>query len=155
MSWLSDGASWFLREAGDSMKGSGLNQTMKLFGNNDYENFVQNEIIDKSDLRGTEVITGLSGFPILKDIIGGINGIEQLEDLYNRTGKTVAYAGSGTPGASGLGNALTGISRKIEEGTHDLFKFYTGVDDNSSSMFEQMSKGWNNYQQTYTKPQTR
>ncbi len=111
------------------------------------KHFFGNSIIadeyDKAPLRGTEVESFLSGLPIIGGVVRGIEGINQLEDLYDRTGKTVAYP-SQVAGASGLGHALTGVTRKIEDGVHDLGSFYAGEDMLPiPSSQNQLMYGWN------------
>lgn len=59
----------------------------------------------------------------------GIEGINQLEDLYSKTGKLPAYPGASGVGAGGIGSAVGQLSRKIENGSHDLAEFYSGDRD--------------------------
>lgn len=92
----------------------------------DIADFIDREVVDKSDLRGAEVETFLRGFPIVGGIINGAEGINQLEDLYRNTGKVPAYPGASSPGAAGLGSSLSQLTRKIEDGSNSLHEFYTG-----------------------------
>lgn len=126
MSWLSDRFSDVSKFYGQA------NHDIWSFGGhfeNDVSKFFKNEVADKSDLRGSQIESVVGGLPIAGDIVRGIEGATQLEDLYNRTGKTAEYpAFQGGP-ASSLGHSISDISKKIEEGSHDLYKFYTGTDD--------------------------
>ena len=101
-----------------------------------------NSEIDKSQLRGAEIEGVLSGLPIVDNFVRGINGIQQMEDLYNNTGKVVNYAGSNNLGTSGLGRGLETVANKIADGTHDLHQFYSG---DSDDLWKQLStkSNWN------------
>lgn len=99
-------------------------------GNSDtpYAAMMKREVVDKSDLRGAQALEGLSNVPILGNVIRGIQGVNRLEDLYNNTGRTAYYAGSGVSGAGALGSAV-GSAAKIADGVHDLYQYYTGSAD--------------------------
>lgn len=103
-------------------------------GNKDtpYASLMQREVVDKSDLRGAQLLEGLSNVPIAGNIIRGIQGVNRLEDLYNNTGRTAYYAGSGVSGAGALGSGARDIA-KIADGVHDLYQFYTGTPDSFRS----------------------
>lgn len=96
-----------------------------------YSDFLNTEK-SKSDLRGSEIVSFLSGLPIFGSLIRGIQGVNQLEDLYNNTGKVSYYPGIQTAGASGLATGGFGFGR-MASGTNDLYKFYTG--DEKDPMF--------------------
>lgn len=104
--------------------------------------FIDDEITQKSDLRGAETETFLRGLPIVGGVINGIEGVNQLEDLYNRTGKIPAYPGSNSPGAAGIGSAIGQLTRKIEDGSNSLHTFYSGEPE--MNMWSDGSKrfGW-------------
>lgn len=125
MSWLTstlgDIYDWGVKNNLVSLAGRGLEAVGV---HNDVADWVRAES-SKKDLRGTEIGTALTGVPLVGDVIRGIEGVNQLEDLYARTGKTVAYSSERTS-ASGLGKSLPGISRKIESGVHDLGEYYAG-----------------------------
>lgn len=132
MSWLSDGASWMYK---NGMKNIPAYRMFDTFGaKNAYTDFVDSEIA-KADLRGAELESFVSGFPIVGNIIKGVEGVNQLEDLYNNTGKIPEYPGTSGVGAQGLASAATGITRKIEEGSHDLGEYYSG-DRDLNDVFE-------------------
>lgn len=97
----------------------------------------------KADLRGAQIESVVSGLPYVGDVIRGVEGAQQMEDLYNNTGKTVAYPGSQGLGAGSLGRGLSEIlNRKIEDGTHDLYHFYSGASDDTLG---RISHGVNNH----------
>lgn len=100
----------------------------KQWGFNNIASFLQNEA-NKGALRGAEVEGVLSGVPVVGDVLRGLNGVQQMEDLYDRTGKTVAYGASQNLGASSMGHSVDSLTRKIEPGTHDLAEFYSGDRD--------------------------
>lgn len=155
MGWLNDLASGGVRAWGDAWKNI---TSIGGLAENDVSKFFENEVVNKADLRGAELVTGLSGLPIAGDLIRGINGVEQLEDLYNKTGKVPAYPGGSSNGASGVTEGLNdlakGFSRKIENGTNSLHTFYSGEEEkptwSTGNMFKDMSSGWNqtSYSQT-------
>lgn len=130
LSWISDSLS--------DMYSSNLKKTTWLFdafgAKNAYTDFVESEIA-KADLRGAEAETFMKGLPIIGGVVNGIDGIQELEDLYNNTGKVPAYPASNSPGAQGLASAATGITRKIEDGLHDLGEYYAG-DRDLNNVFE-------------------
>lgn len=110
--------------------------TVKPSSNNDVSKFFEEEA-KKADLRGAEISSFLSGLPLIGNVIKGFDGINQLEDLYNNTGKVPEYPASQGLASSALGKGIGGISRKIENGTHDLFHFYSGdQDDTIESLHE-------------------
>lgn len=121
MSWVSDSLS--------DMYSSQLKKSKWLFdafgAKNAYTDFIDSEI-EKSDLRGAEATSFISGLPIVGGLVKGVEGIQQLEDLYKNTGKTTAYPGSSGPGAQGIAQAGVGIARKIEDGLNDLGEYYAG-----------------------------
>lgn len=131
--------SWMSSFLGDAYK-KGLEYTPiygvhKAFGaKNAYTDFMESEMA-KSELRGAEATTFLKGLPYVGGVVSGIDGINELEDLYNNTGKVPAYPGASSPGAQGLASAATGIARKIEDGVNDLGTYYSG-DVNLNSQFE-------------------
>lgn len=132
MSWLSDGASWLYK---NGMKNIPAYRMFDTFGaKNAYTDFVESEMA-KSDLRGAEIETFVRGLPYIGGIVGGVEGVQQLEDLYDNTGKIPAYPGSTGVGAQGLASAAAGITRKIEEGSHDLGEYYSG-DRDLNNVFE-------------------
>lgn len=93
---------------------------------NNISDFINNEIVNKADLRGSQLEAVLSGMPVVGNVLRGVEGANQLEDLYNRTGKTVQYPAIQNMGMSSLGHLANDISKKIEGGTHDLAEFYSG-----------------------------
>lgn len=123
MSWFSDAIGGAIGNQWQSYA-SGAKQ----FGFNDLSAFLQNEA-DKGALRGAEVEGVLSGVPIVGDVLRGLNGVQQMEDLYDRTGQTVAYGASQNLGTSALGHASDSLTRKIESGSNDLAEFYSGDRD--------------------------
>lgn len=116
-------------------------------GLRDVSDFMQNEIVNKSDLRGAQLETFLGGLPIVGGVIRGLEGASQLEDLYNRTGKVPAYPTLNSTGASGLGSTLGQLTRKIENGSNSLHEFYSGEPEVDPSNLERMnrymSENWN------------
>lgn len=102
-----------------------------------YAAMMKREVVDKSDLRGAQLLEGLSNVPVVGNLIRGVQGVNRLEDLYNNTGRTAYYAGSGVSGAGALGNAVRDIG-KIAEGSHDLYEYYTGSMDDFRSMQNNM-----------------
>lgn len=132
MSWISDALGYTVDAFGKAMKSTvgdfsiAGNLSKAITGSNQISDFYQNEFINKSSLRGAQFETFLSGLPGVGGIVKGIDGIQQLDDLYNNTGKVPAYPGAQTTGASGIGKALGGVVRKIEDGVHDLADYYAG-----------------------------
>lgn len=102
-----------------------------------YASFMKREVVDKSDLRGAQLLEGMSNVPIIGNVIRGIQGVNRLEDLYNNTGRTAYYAGSGVSGAGAIGSGLRDVA-KIADGVHDLYQFYTGTPDDFRSMTNNM-----------------
>ena len=126
MSWITDGIANKYKaygELGSKFAGS--------IGLNDYSNFVRSELVDKAELRGAQIEGFASGLPIVGGLVKGVNNVEQMEDLFNNTGKVSAYPGVQSSGLSSAGKSVAGISRKIEAGTHDLFEHYTGTKDDT------------------------
>lgn len=108
-------------------------------GNKDtpFADMMQREVVEKSDLRGAQLLEGLSNVPIVGNVIRGVQGVNRLEDLYNNTGRTAYYAGSGVSGAGALGSAA-GQAAKIADGVHDLYQFYSGTADDFRTMTNNM-----------------
>lgn len=92
---------------------------------NDLSRFWESEA-NKSELRGAQIEGFVSGLPVAGDIVRGIEGVNQMEDLYNNTGKVLHYPGANSLGTSSLGHTIPELSRKIEDGSHDLATFYSG-----------------------------
>lgn len=132
MSWFSDvwdkGVSTFGKVMESTVGDLSIagNLSKAITGTNQISDFYQKQFVDKSALRGAEIETFLSGLPGVGGVVKGLDGIQQLEDLYDRTGKIPAYPGLQTPGASGIGKSLGGVARKIEDGVHDLADYYAG-----------------------------
>lgn len=93
-----------------------------------YAAMVKREVVNKSDLRGAQLLEGMSNLPIVGNVIRGIQGVNRLEDLYNNTGRTAYYGGSGSSGAGALGSGLGDVA-KIADGVHDLYQYYSGTPD--------------------------
>lgn len=102
-----------------------------------FASMMQREVVDKSDLRGAQLLEGMSNVPVVGNFIRGIQGVNRLEDLYNNTGRTAYYAGSGISGAGALGSGARDIA-KIADGVHDLYQFYTGTPDDFRTMTNNM-----------------
>lgn len=133
MGWLVDGIGSYYSDWMNAYK-----EISSLGGlaHNDVSKFFESEQ-SKGGLRGAEVVSALSGVPVIGNIIQGINGINQLEDLYSKTGKVPEYGTSLTGNASGLGKGIDKLAGKIESGTHDLFEHYAGTkDDTIESLHE-------------------
>lgn len=131
MSWFSDGASklssGYGKVMGKMAEYSVPGLIMKATGtDNPIEDFYRNEFVDKADLRGAEAVSFASKLPLVGGLVRGVEGVNQLEDLYNRTGKVPAYPGASSVGAGGIGKSVGELVRKIENGTHDLAEFYSG-----------------------------
>lgn len=105
---------------------------------NDVSKFFENEVVNKSDLRGAQVESVLSGLPYAGDLLKGIEGVSQYEDLYNRTGKVPRYPALQSGGAGSLGHLADSLSRKIEDGSHDLAEYYSG-DRSLSEVFDNVN----------------
>lgn len=97
---------------------------------NDVSKFFEDEQ-KKNDLRGAEIVSIMSGIPYLGDFVKGIQGVAQMEDLYDNFGKVSEYGTSSAGSASGLGKGLDKLTGKIESGTHDLFEHYAGSKDDT------------------------
>lgn len=120
---------------------------------NDVSKFFESEQ-KKNDLRGAEIVSVLSGVPLVGDFVRGIQGVAQMEDLYDKTGRTSEYGTSSGGSASGIGQGLSKLSGKIEDGTHDLFEHYSGTPDdtekvNQSRMWSYMTQNWNHRHNNY------
>lgn len=130
MSWLSD-------RFNDATYGWGKAwQNITSVGgllNNDVSRFFENEIVNKSQLRGSQLESILGGVPVVGQIIKGIEGANQLEDLYNTTGKIAAYPAVQGGAAAALGSGAAKLPGKIENGVHDLFQYYAGHKDDVTS----------------------
>lgn len=137
MSWYSDNVSkWYENVTNGAKWLNEHNPVGHGMYSRDVSNFLENES-KKANLRGAEITSFVSGLPGIGNIIKGLDGINQLEDLYSRTGKVPEYPGVQNAGSSALGKGVGGLSRKIEDGTHDLFQFYTGdKDDTIESLHE-------------------
>lgn len=99
---------------------------------NPISNFYQNEFVNKSDLRGAQALEVASNLPLIGNLIRGVQGVNRLEDLYNNTGRTAYYAGSGVSGAGALASAGRDAA-KIADGMHDLYEYYSGTPDDFRS----------------------
>lgn len=134
MSWLSDGLSNYYSTIGKGLSWVARNNPIvptPMRGENDVSKFIDNELTNKAELRSSEVLSFASGLPFIGNVIKGIEGINQLEDLYSNSGKVAKYPALQGSGASSIGRGLDGISRKIENGTHDLFEHYSGTKDDT------------------------
>lgn len=145
MSWLSDLTNDLYRNYANVIK---FTSSVGGLAENDISRFWESEA-NKSDLRGAQLEGFVSGLPIAGDIVRGIEGVNQMEDLYNNTGKVVNYPGSNNLGTSSLGHVPGDLSRKIEDGSHDLATFYSG--DPTTDVWTQMSTkaNWNKTHHTY------
>lgn len=145
MSWLSD----ITRDAYRNYANV-INWTSSIGGlaQNDISRFWESEA-NKADLRGAQLEGFVSGLPIAGDIVRGVEGVNQMEDLYNNTGKVVHYPGSNSLGTSSLGHVPGNLSRKIEDGSNDLATFYSG--DPTTDVWTQISTkaNWNKTHHTY------
>lgn len=92
-----------------------------------------NDELKKSDLRGAQTETFLSGLPYIGDFLRGVEGVFRLEDLYNATGKIPAYPASQGVGAGAAGHAFSQAVSKIADGKNDLYEYYTGSPDDFRS----------------------
>lgn len=128
MSWLSDLYSNVIEYGGKVVNAvNKYNPVLANYHMNDTVNdFIENEVINKADLRGAEVESVLSGLPIAGDVIKGVEGVNQIEDLYANTGKIPEYPGATSASGAGIGRAIGTLTRKIENGSHDLAEFYSG-----------------------------
>lgn len=131
MSWISDALGGYVSGLGNVYKGAIHGVTGGAGFSRNVEDFLQKEFIDKGSLRGAEVESVLSGLPLVGNMLKGVEGVQQLEDLYDNSGKIPQYPAAQNSGAtgSGLGKSIPGLSRKIESGINDLFEFYTGEKD--------------------------
>lgn len=127
MSWISDGIGNYEKFLGQAFG----KISPYMMGGSVANEFVQNEVVNKSDLRGAQIEAFLSGLPFVGGMIRGIDNAQQLEDLYNNTGQVPSYPGNQSGGLSSAGKSIGGISRKIEKGTHDLFEHYSGTKDDT------------------------
>lgn len=134
LSWLSDAVS---KSYSSLFGGSDGVRNARAIGLNGLADFMESEIA-KSDLRGAEVEGVLSGLPVVGDVIRGVEGVNQMEDLYSNTGKVPNYPGSQNLGTSALAHVPGDISRKIEGGSHDLAEFYSG-DRNINDVFDRIN----------------
>lgn len=135
MSWVRDGLSSYTKAFGDV-----YHAVTSLGGNyeNDVSRFFENELSKKSDLRGAQVESVLSGVPYLGEFLRGVEGVQQYEDLYNNTGKIPQYPANQNLGAGSLGHVASGITRKIEDGSNDLAEYYSG-DRAINAVFDQIN----------------
>lgn len=127
MGWLTDGANYLY---GNWANGWKEITSIGGLARNDVSKFFEDEQ-KKSELRGAEIVSALSGVPVIGNFINGINGINQMEDLYARTGKVSEYGTTSTGNVSGIGKGLDKLTGKIERGTHDLFEHYAGTKDDT------------------------
>lgn len=140
-SWLNKGTSWAMDKWSTATRAASNYSVPGILyrgatNNHDtpYSAMIRDEVQNKSDLRSAQLLEGLSNVPIVGNVIRGIQGVNRLEDLYNNTGRTAYYAGSGVSGAGALGSAA-GQLAKIADGSHDLYEFYSGsLDDFRNSM---------------------
>lgn len=98
--------------------------------------FVDHRTEDEKKMQEQRAISFLSGFPIVGSIIRGSEQARQVEDLYNKTGKTAAYPGL-NGGYGGIGAAAGGsvlAANRIANGFNDLYQFYTGEPDSFRNM---------------------
>lgn len=102
---------------------------------NDLSRFFAREFSDKAELRGAQEEAALSGIPILGDFLRGVGAIQQMDDLYNRTGKTAAYSANQNLGAAALGYGGAAASQLIRDGTTDLYQYYAGVPDGMENIY--------------------
>jgi len=126
---------WFSNSYAHMLGGKDLYQNARRFGFNNLANFLESEY-NKRDLRANEIEGILSGVPFIGDVLRGVQGVQSMEDLYNRTGKTAAYGALQNLGSAGLGYAAANVA-KIASGTRDLYQFYSGEPD----QFRQMQNG--------------
>lgn len=86
----------------------------------------------RADLQAAQWKSAIGGLPIIGPLVKGIEGWQQLEDLYNTTGKVPAYPAMDGR-ASGIGYTASNLAfsagNKIFDGAHDLYQFYTGEAD--------------------------
>lgn len=139
MSWLSDLTSNIVRSYSDI---SAFTSSLGGLIENPISDFWK-DTSQKADLRGAQLEGFASGLPVVGDVIRGAEGVTQMEDLYNRTGKVPAYPGSQSLGTGSLGHSLSeALNRKIEDGTHDLYQFYSGASDDTAKQIMRPSN-WN------------
>lgn len=129
-------AGWrFYGDAAEKLTGSrGLaaNTTDKI------ADLYRDEVSNKSDLRGAETETFLSGLPYVGDMLRGIEGVNQLEDLYAKTGKLPAYPASQGLGAGAVGHSIGQIAQKVADGKNDLYEYYSGSPDDFRAQMNNM-----------------
>lgn len=142
-SWLNDAANWYTKTVANTRAKvldytpAGMIYKAATGDRNPVSDYIQREFIDKSELRSSQLLEGISNIPVIGNLVRGVQGVNRLEDLYNNTGRTANYAGSGV---SGAGSAASGIREavKIADGVHDLYEFYTGSPDDFRSMQNNM-----------------
>jgi len=126
---------WFSNSYAKLLGGKDAYTNARMLGMNNLADFLESEY-NKRDLRGNEVEGIFSGLPVIGDFLRGVEGVQSMEDLYNRTGKTAAYGALQNLGSAGLGYAAANVA-KIASGTRDLYQFYSGEPD----QFRQMQNG--------------
>lgn len=84
----------------------------------------------------------LGGVPYIGPLIKGVEGANQLEDLYKNTGKVPAYPAISGTGGAGLGYTAANVAgmaaNRIANGFHDLYQFYSGEPDSFRAMMNGM-----------------
>lgn len=124
-----DVASTMWRSAGDATKFVTGSRGLATHTTDKVADFYDREISKKSDLRGAETESFLSGLPFVGDFLRGVEGVSRLEDLYNNTGKLPAYPAGGGVGAGAIGHSVGQIAQKIADGKSDLYEYYAGSPD--------------------------
>lgn len=102
--------------------------------------FTDHRSDSEKQLQEARVKSFLSGFPLIGPFIQGVERAQQLEDLYDSTGKTPAYPATSGVGYGGIGHsvgsALTS-GLKVMDGINDLYHFYSGSPDGFRNMENQ------------------
>lgn len=113
--------------------GGGASTLPELYGQ-DKEKW---EYDDETKLREAELLSFMSGMPIIGGFVRGIQGARYMDDYYRNTGFIPSYPGLNDPygGFSTLGrsvgNAALSLATRggsagynVKEGTNDLLTFY-------------------------------
>lgn len=140
MSWFDDAVSWVdghskrFQEFSDDILGFGKGK-----GVSSYSDFVN--IANKYTDGWYSTVTG--SLPVVGNLHNSVLNRDRTDDILRNTGgdwgDVLGYNSSGS--ISGSSSPLgTGITRKIEDGTHDLFEFYTGVKDNQRVGLPRLTK---------------
>lgn len=92
---------------------------------------------DETKLREAELLSFMSGMPVIGGFVRGIQGARYMDDYYRNTGMLPSYPGLNDPygGFSTLGrsvgNAAVSLATRgksagydVKEGTNDLLTFY-------------------------------